>query len=128
MDNRHKTGQILLGILAGGLGILWLTYSMGVMIPCPFKAVTGIPCPSCGGMRSLDALIHGDYVQALRINPLSVLLIVGIACSCLWLTWDLLRDTNTFNKTIKKLNNRSVLWFVIALLVANWCRNIFLGL
>lgn len=128
MDNRHKTGQILLGILAGGLGILWLTYSMGVMIPCPFKAVTGIPCPSCGGMRSLDALIHGELIQALCINPLSVLLIIGIACSCLWLTWDLLRGTNTFNKTIKKLNNRSVLWFVIALLVANWCRNIFLGL
>lgn len=128
MGNRRKTGLILLGILAGGLGILWLTYDLGFTIPCPFKTVTGIPCPGCGGMRSLDALIQGAFVQALRINPLSVLLIAGIAGSCLWLSWDLLRNTNTFDNVIKRLNNRSILWFIIALLIANWCRNIFQGL
>jgi hypothetical protein len=32
---------------------------------CPFKALTGIPCPSCGLTRSFTALALGDLPSAL---------------------------------------------------------------
>lgn len=45
---------------------------------CPLRAVTGVPCPSCGGTRALVHLVAGDPVSALLSNPgvtLSALLV-----------------------------------------------------
>lgn len=36
---------------------------------CPLFAVTGVPCPSCGGTRALVHLVAGDPVSALASNP-----------------------------------------------------------
>lgn len=43
---------------------------------CPIRFITGIPCPGCGGRRVVEALLDGRIVDALCINPLSVLLVV----------------------------------------------------
>ena len=40
---------------------------------CPTKALLGIDCPGCGGMRMVYALLHGDIGAALRYNALSVI-------------------------------------------------------
>lgn len=40
---------------------------------CPFHAVTGLPCPTCGGTRALLALARLDPVSALAWNPLVAL-------------------------------------------------------
>lgn len=37
---------------------------------CAVKAVSGIPCPSCGITRSLVELGHGDPWSAVRFHPL----------------------------------------------------------
>ncbi len=37
---------------------------------CPFRALTGIPCLSCGGTRSLRAFTHLDLGEAFAMNPL----------------------------------------------------------
>lgn len=55
-----------LGLTAGA--ILWL-HSRGIAL-CPFHAVTGLPCPLCGGTRSVVALFTGDPVLSLKYNPL----------------------------------------------------------
>ena len=38
---------------------------------CPFLAVTGLPCVTCGATRSIIAFLHGDFLSALRWNPLA---------------------------------------------------------
>jgi hypothetical protein len=41
--------------------------------PCPLRTITGIPCPMCGMTRGVTALVHGDFVHALLMNPASYL-------------------------------------------------------
>jgi hypothetical protein len=40
---------------------------------CPFRAITGIPCPTCGTTHAAVALLHGDLTAALAANPLASL-------------------------------------------------------
>jgi hypothetical protein len=37
---------------------------------CPFRQLSGLPCPTCGATRALAALAHGDLPAALSFNPL----------------------------------------------------------
>lgn len=39
--------------------------------PCPFKAITGVPCATCGATTSAVALAHADLAGALRASPLA---------------------------------------------------------
>ncbi len=39
------------------------------MIPCLFLKFTGIPCPGCGGQRSLLHLLQGDFSEAFLLYP-----------------------------------------------------------
>ncbi|MGM9476785.1 DUF2752 domain-containing protein [Pedobacter sp. GSP4] len=39
------------------------------LIPCPFKALTGIDCPGCGFQRSFIALIQGDVSKSWSLYP-----------------------------------------------------------
>jgi len=41
--------------------------------PCPFYLFTGLWCPGCGSGRALHALLHGDVLRALDLNPLMVI-------------------------------------------------------
>jgi len=32
-------------------------------------AFTGLYCPGCGATRAMHALVHGDFAQAMAMNP-----------------------------------------------------------
>ena len=42
---------------------------------CPLKAVTGIDCPMCGGLRAVHSLTHFDPIGAADHNVAVVLLL-----------------------------------------------------
>jgi hypothetical protein len=46
---------------------------------CPFRALTGFPCPFCGGTTAAVKLGHFDALGALRANPVVVLGAVVVA-------------------------------------------------
>ena len=54
------------------------------MLPCPFHLLTGLNCPFCGGQRMMEALLHGELINAFWLNPaLAVALpIIGV-----WWLW-----------------------------------------
>ncbi len=52
---------------------------------CPFKAMTGLDCPFCGGLRAVHDLAHGQVLAALDRNVL-VVLAVPVAVLA-WAQW-----------------------------------------
>jgi len=65
-------------VLAAGLAALWLR--LGLPQPaCHFRNWTGVPCPTCGSTRMVEALLRGEIVAALGWNPLVFLALAGVA-------------------------------------------------
>jgi uncharacterized protein DUF2752 len=65
-------------LLLGGL-VVWMLYTRFfatvqalhlTLPPCPFLAVTGHPCPFCGGTRSFAYVWRGDLERAAALYPL----------------------------------------------------------
>lgn len=65
---------------------LWLLLAIGLLVvyfplnpehhlfpKCPFFWLTGWKCPGCGSQRALHHLLHGNVLEAFRVNPLFVL-------------------------------------------------------
>ena len=74
-------------VAVGGLGYIGLVdpHQPGSLYPgCPFKMLTGLNCPACGGLRMTHDLLHGDLAAAVADN---VFLLVGLPMLALWWVW-----------------------------------------
>ena len=40
---------------------------------CPWRLLTGYPCPGCGGIRAMSAIALGQLEQAWLLNPIAFL-------------------------------------------------------
>jgi hypothetical protein len=71
---------LALALLAGSLLLPFLAFdwvtSPQSLVLCPLRAVTGIPCPSCGLTRALAHLERGHLAQALKFHPFSPLILL----------------------------------------------------
>ena len=91
---------------------------------CGLRTATGIPCVACGGTRSMMALSHGHFSEALTFNPLAFL---GVFAAGLWLLVALVRfffffpdsDSDPFSHR-KRLPLWSVVTGIVLLFLANW--------
>jgi len=79
---RMAEGSAILGVLA----MLTLLPALPSVPACPFRMTTGIPCPTCGVTRGVFALLHGDFLHAVQMNPLSVVVVVVLLRRLLVLT------------------------------------------
>jgi len=84
---RRVAGPTAVAGAAAALGFLLLTVGPSGLVPfrCPFLAVTGLPCPLCGGTRAAEALARGDLVHALELNAYATAGMLVVAG--LWLAW-----------------------------------------
>lgn len=80
--------------VAVGVGAIAVVTTVGVMDPelrghlspgCPFRTLTGLDCPGCGGTRALFALTQGDLSLALNHNVLTVIALPLLALA--WMGW-----------------------------------------
>jgi hypothetical protein len=46
---------------------------------CPLKALTGLDCPGCGGLRATHSLLHGDIAGAFNHNVLAAVIVPVLA-------------------------------------------------
>lgn len=81
-----RAGLIGAGVAgAGALAYIGLVdpHRPGFLFPgCPFKALTGLDCPACGGLRMTHDLLNGDLAAAVIDN---VFLLVALPVLAVWL-------------------------------------------
>ncbi|MEV5611478.1 DUF2752 domain-containing protein [Streptomyces sp. NPDC052225] len=70
---RHPAAAPVGVFVAGAAGALYLygtnPHEPGHWLPrCPFRLVTGLLCPACGGTRMVYDLMHGQFTTAWHDN------------------------------------------------------------
>lgn len=68
-----------LHILALHLSVICLTCLLiFIEFPCPFKFVFRIPCPACGTLHALRAIIKLDFEGYVRHNYLAIPMVMAV--------------------------------------------------
>jgi hypothetical protein len=71
---------IWLSVSLGSLALASLWFALRLPWPhCVFLAVTGHPCLTCGMTRASIRFFHGDFIGALRWNPLIFAALCGLS-------------------------------------------------
>lgn len=112
------------------LAYLWVVYSefLPISLVCPFKTIWDIPCPGCGGTRAANAILNGNLSLALKINPLSCLLIAFYIVMLVWSLGDGLQNKNTLYQALTRQWDKRIIFLCMIILLANWGWNIYKGL
>jgi hypothetical protein len=73
----HELVWLLVSVAAAAGGAIWLSLGFPTL-RCPFLAITGYPCLTCGATRCAIALGHGDFFGAWLWNPLALVALCGV--------------------------------------------------
>jgi hypothetical protein len=60
----------------------WRVSELPGLVLCPFRAVTGLPCPGCGMTRAFCSIGHGEFTRAFGYNALAPF--VFVAAMLVW--------------------------------------------
>ena len=78
-------GEIEYGIIYGTIAALILVAVRilpdDALPACVFRSITGFPCPTCGGTRSLGSLSRGDLLGSISLNPLVAVAVLAALLS-----------------------------------------------
>ena len=125
-------------IIASLAGFAWITYlhiqGFNNCQPsvCMIKSITGIPCPSCGTSRSVMLIMEGNYLGALKINPLGFLISFLLLVCPVWVLVDTVMKRSSFLRFYHTMESiiriKWVTILMITLVTANWIWNIMKGI
>ena len=74
----HELIWLTVSVAAAIGGTIWLRLGFPTL-RCPFLAVTGYPCLTCGATRCAVAFLHGNFSTAWLWNPLALVALCGVA-------------------------------------------------
>ncbi len=88
---------------------------------CPFRHVTGLPCPTCGVTRATLHAVRSDWLGALELNPLGA---IGLGLSMLYVGYAAVVVMGRLPRLRPSFRHPFCVFFfrvvVPAALVANW--------
>lgn len=69
-ETDHETLWASVALALGILLAAWVRFVEWPPVLCPFRVLTGVPCPTCGTTRAVFAWLHGHPLDAMRLNPI----------------------------------------------------------
>lgn len=108
--------------LAGFAAARWWPDLLLRMARCPWRDVTGVPCPTCGGTHAATALALGDVAAAWAANPAVPL---GAAALAVWAAWAAIAGALPAWRVRVALSageKRAARWGTALLVVVLWVR------
>ncbi len=101
----------------------------GGITVCPFRIMTGIPCPSCGTTEAIIHITKGEILKAIATNPLVIVASIMLLVFPLWVSIDLIQKRNSFLsiyiKIEKTLKIRAIAVIAILIILTIWALNIY---
>lgn len=127
---RNRLYLLLAGGITAGYALLALTHNNdNTPSACLFKNATGIACPSCGSTRSVLAISHGNFAEALQTNPLGFIVAAVLIIGPLWLMIDIALNKDTlydaFRNFEKTIRTKWLAAALVVLIAVNWAWNIY---
>lgn len=101
------------GLPAGGVPLL----------ECRFRRWTGVPCPTCGYTRGVQAVLHGDLDRAVRECPTAILVTGALVATVLLSSAALLRGRTWAtggDPLARRRRIRAAIVVGVAVVAANW--------
>lgn len=87
---------------------------------CPFRLITGVPCPACGLVRSVVATMHGDAYDSLQLHPFGMVAVLVMITLALGLD-------RRFPAVTAVVLKRSTLSVVAVLWLGSWVARLVTG-
>jgi len=113
-------------ILAGSAYGLFRLHTVPILL-CPFKEMTGYPCPTCGSTRLVLSLFGMNLSEAFLCNP--GMFLSGVA-AVFWFGYGVVSQVKG-KKVCMSLSKREGFWLRMALLVGfmiNWLYLVIAGI
>ena len=82
-----------------------------------------IPCPGCGATRASIELLKGNVVEAIKYNPLPLVITIILIIILLWNIIDYIRKKKTFKIYIEKYK-KIIIALSVILTIIIWIINL----
>jgi Protein of unknown function (DUF2752) len=105
------------GLAGAAAGFLYLVnpHAHQVFLPCPFRLITGLYCPFCGGLRMVHDLAHGQVVAALHDDALALpLLLIAV------LAWANIAVGRWRGQPVVRMRRPVWLWPAVIVVLVAW--------
>jgi hypothetical protein len=111
-----------LSVSLGGLTAAALWFALHLPWPrCAFHELTGLPCLTCGATRSAIEFFHGNFLTALKWNPLAFAGLCAISVFDVYAGVVLVTGSPRLRiLDLSSTEKNSVRIFVVVMLVLNW--------
>ena len=122
MEGMHVLG--ILGLIALALARFFPFKALPFTL-CHFRAITGLPCPTCGMTTCFIHMTHGEVLQALAISPLGVLVFFYVLAIIVFMIGHRIWRWPSVRLQLGRGEKAVAIVLGIAVVLLNWAYNIF---
>ena len=128
-SDKGLINRILVTVALGAV-VVWIC--AGDSVPaqpfCIFRRLTGVPCWGCGTVRVMQLLMQGKVIEALMLNPLSVVACIMVVVGMVIWWMDYFCHTHVLFSLSRKKIHPLIIAGLVVLVLLNWVWNIQKGL